>query len=375
MSQCKSVTKDGKRCKRQALPGRRYCWQHESSKVKILSFGALVGIVLTIIGLFADLRGLGVPIPPVYNDQSTTETPSSNQANTNLSDLPSKDEQLNDLATQQAQANAMLASLATGVAVGQVDTLQATVIFEQLQGTAVALEQTATAIQNASTNMTKTPPPPETSTPPTPFELTLAAQDPMLIALQDLNIRNGPGKEYGVVGTMFKGQKLKLLATSDDYYWKIECPKSAYVHECWVTGGNEYSREINVVALPVISDSYDRTNLWDFEVIGNEKDEKGETILITIAHHYDIPYIGTICLMPELLYNNQIISPPDGSYLEIPCFDGYVGVATMEIKLAVADNESVISDQMKISMILQDNEKFIYSKTFDYYKVWENSQQ
>ena len=62
MTDCHSVTKSGEKCKRQALPGRHYCWQHDSKWIKGFTLGGVVTILLSIIGLLADLAGLGVPI-------------------------------------------------------------------------------------------------------------------------------------------------------------------------------------------------------------------------------------------------------------------------------------------------------------------------
>ena len=81
MSQCKSVTSSGTRCKRKTLPGRQYCWQHESKLVKRITLGALVIAALTLIGLLADLKGLGFPVPsfktssptPMLTSTSTSE--------------------------------------------------------------------------------------------------------------------------------------------------------------------------------------------------------------------------------------------------------------------------------------------------------------
>jgi hypothetical protein len=75
MSECKSVTDDGTRCRRQALPGRRYCWQHESRLVKRITLGGLATIVLAFIGLAADLAGLGFPVPTLNTNVPTATLP------------------------------------------------------------------------------------------------------------------------------------------------------------------------------------------------------------------------------------------------------------------------------------------------------------
>jgi len=75
MRRCKSVTKSGTRCERKALPGRRYCWQHESKFVKRITLGTLLVVALSLIGLLADLVGLGLPVPAFKNMSSPTQTP------------------------------------------------------------------------------------------------------------------------------------------------------------------------------------------------------------------------------------------------------------------------------------------------------------
>lgn len=75
MSQCKSVTSDGARCKRKALPGRRYCWQHESRLLKGITLGSLITIALMAIGLIADLKGLGLRVPSLGGEGVSASTP------------------------------------------------------------------------------------------------------------------------------------------------------------------------------------------------------------------------------------------------------------------------------------------------------------
>ena len=69
MTDCHSVTKTGEKCKRKALPSRRYCWQHDSKWVKRFRLGGVVTILLSIIGLLADLVGLGAPISLLPGNQ------------------------------------------------------------------------------------------------------------------------------------------------------------------------------------------------------------------------------------------------------------------------------------------------------------------
>src|SRR5689334_20878092 len=61
MSQCKSITKSGKQCTRNALPRSRYCWQHNMPF--LVSFASIIGALLTIIGFWADLSSLDILKP------------------------------------------------------------------------------------------------------------------------------------------------------------------------------------------------------------------------------------------------------------------------------------------------------------------------
>ena len=83
MSRCKSVTEDGDQCKRKAFLGSRYCWQHTPRKwAKGLTLGAVVTIILAVIGLVADIGGIysllssrKVHTPPIHTLTPTTAPP------------------------------------------------------------------------------------------------------------------------------------------------------------------------------------------------------------------------------------------------------------------------------------------------------------
>ncbi len=96
----------------------------------------------------------------------------------------------------------------------------------------------------------RTPTPGHTAGDPTPSpttDLIAPAEDaPLLTAVQDINIRSGPDIEYGIVGVMLKGQTARTIAQTGfaegRLYWKIECPKDVQATDCWVSGGDEYTR-------------------------------------------------------------------------------------------------------------------------------------
>jgi uncharacterized protein YraI len=56
-----------------------------------------------------------------------------------------------------------------------------------------------------------------------------------IVALKDVFIRNGPGMQYGIIGSLQEGQTAKVTGISPDgYWWRIKCTNSS-TGSCWVT--------------------------------------------------------------------------------------------------------------------------------------------
>lgn len=77
---CKAVNdKDGKRCKREPLPGRRYCWQHETTFFRRSSIigitTGLLAIIFTVIGVIADIQGVRDAVTDFYPSPQPTTHP------------------------------------------------------------------------------------------------------------------------------------------------------------------------------------------------------------------------------------------------------------------------------------------------------------
>lgn len=76
--------------------------------------------------------------------------------------------------------------------------------------------------------------------------------DPQVTVLVDLNVRNGPGVQYDRVG--FLPQSSVALIVGRDYdsgWWKIECPSGVNSEQCWVSGGESFTRASNADGVPV----------------------------------------------------------------------------------------------------------------------------
>lgn len=59
--QCQATTNNGQRCTRMVKEGQKFCWQHEPQfqrRLRQLSWVGIISVVITVIGLWADLTGL-----------------------------------------------------------------------------------------------------------------------------------------------------------------------------------------------------------------------------------------------------------------------------------------------------------------------------
>jgi uncharacterized protein YgiM (DUF1202 family) len=58
----------------------------------------------------------------------------------------------------------------------------------------------------------------------------------LVLAKQDINIRNGPGTKFDIIGGVFAGQTARVTGyqSADGNWWRVECPVPN-VLECWVS--------------------------------------------------------------------------------------------------------------------------------------------
>ncbi len=74
---------------------------------------------------------------------------------------------------------------------------------------------------------------------------------PTMITLVDLNVRRGPGTNYGVVGALRGGSSALIVGRSPDGgWWKIACPPGTGA-ECWSSALPQYSSSKNAENVPV----------------------------------------------------------------------------------------------------------------------------
>jgi hypothetical protein len=64
-----------------------------------------------------------------------------------------------------------------------------------------------------------------------------------VIALDVIVIREGPGSQYGAIGSLDEGQKVKVTGISaDGNWWRIKCPDKDF-SSCWVSAKPENTQE------------------------------------------------------------------------------------------------------------------------------------
>ncbi len=70
--------------------------------------------------------------------------------------------------------------------------------------------------------------------------LGLPAKVTMLV---DLNVRNGPGVQYDRVGFLLEGDEVPITGVHQESgWWLIECPENIVGGQCWVSGGEQYTK-------------------------------------------------------------------------------------------------------------------------------------
>lgn len=86
----------------------------------------------------------------------------------------------------------------------------------------------------------------------------------LLLALVNLNIRNGPGTEYERVGRVEAGQRALVTGiTADGGWWRVICPDDT-VGNCFVVNDATYVQPIDEQAeQPVVTDSGEMTTYAD----------------------------------------------------------------------------------------------------------------
>jgi hypothetical protein len=71
--------------------------------------------------------------------------------------------------------------------------------------------------------------------------------------LVDLNVRSGPGVQYDRVGFLSEGSSVAVIGVDKQTsWWKIDCPASITVDQCWVAGGAQYVALENVQDVPTV---------------------------------------------------------------------------------------------------------------------------
>lgn len=105
---------------------------------------------------------------------------------------------------------------------------------------------------------TFTPPPPIVGTldpnatlpPGVTIPATVGANTPSVKSLVNVNIRNGPGTAYNIIGLLAAGNTAVVVGKSPDgSWWKILCPAGG--NECWVSADANLTSASNAAGVPI----------------------------------------------------------------------------------------------------------------------------
>lgn len=117
-------------------------------------------------------------------------------------------------------------------------------------------EPTTTAPSSATTQPKATP------VPATAISVSSTSVQYVMAEI-DMNIRSGPGTDFGVAGWLAEGQTAKVTGVSSGGgWWRVVCPDGS-IGSCWISAGTRYTRPTNApdgspritVVAPTCSDS------------------------------------------------------------------------------------------------------------------------
>lgn len=78
------------------------------------------------------------------------------------------------------------------------------------------------------------------------------AQPARLVTRDTLNIRNGPGLNFDVVGAFAVGAEAIILGRSEDWlWWQVVCPGGVAAESCWVIAEARFSEAVDAIGVPI----------------------------------------------------------------------------------------------------------------------------
>lgn len=121
------------------------------------------------------------------------------------------------------------------------------------QATPIAQADTATPVVPTNTPLPLPPTPTVPPLTPTPTEtVTVVEADATVTMLVGLNVRQGPGTNYPVIGRLPEGATARITGRDPfSAWWQIEYA-SSQGDRGWVSGGSQYSTATNTGAVPVV---------------------------------------------------------------------------------------------------------------------------
>ena len=156
---------------------------------------------------------------------------------------------------RRAGRGALLAAAAVALAA-------CTVTFDSPAGMPAPGAATATATPIAAATAppaqaTLAPAPLPAAATPLPQIVLLPTDVQFVLALENVNIRQGPATAYPVVGRLAAGQTAGVLHATDNGWWHVSCPSAEIAGDCFVSADPALTQPSAASGLPPPVDSPD----------------------------------------------------------------------------------------------------------------------
>lgn len=160
---------------------------------------------------------------------------------------------------------------------------------------------------------------------------------PHVIAVQEMNVRDGPGTYYRVLGRLQQGQAAVVTGQAAPYgalYWKIECPQGVGGADCWISSGDEFTRAVNVENVPQVDSPPPPLQRDDVPPEGVAA-QLGYFIPFLLCQ----PFINTAGPVEEIRV--------EALEARFVCLDGFAPESVIEVRILRSDGGVVKTDRVE----------------------------
>ena len=183
--------------------------------------------------------------------------------------------------------------------------------------------------------------------------------NPALTTLIDLNVRKGPGTNYGIVGVLKLGESANIIGKSPNgHWWKIQCPADAGA-DCWTSAGAQYGTATNatgvaVAAVPAPPPTYTPTATQTTE------QHTTPTATVTIDANATATYTPTATKEGDPTYTPTATEENEPTTTPTPT------ATTEQVKVADFDNDSLQNPATTLFLSPTGTRNFTHSNAVSY---------